>query len=165
MEDYKKKYEAVLKRAKDKLESAKVFEYKDKQIAHDIKTTIFDVLPELEEKNYENIKKALKKLVNASSANSFFIYGIEKQDVIDWLSELKTPQGQQEEIERAYKNSDEVQYKQGYVKALKDCAKEFGDKYNDALDTNDKFNIYRPTISYNDTLSILEKLEDEINKK
>ena len=165
MEDYKKKYEAVLKRAKDKLESAKVFEYKDKQIAYDIKTTIFDVLPELEENKYENIKKALKKFVNASSGHSFFIYGIEKQDVLDWLSNLKSPQEQEEEIERAYKNSDEVQYKQGYVKALKDCAKEFGDKYNDAFEANHKNHIYKPTISYNDTLSILEKLEEEINKK
>ena len=160
MEDYKKKYEDMFVRLNNLIDTAKGEGFP--AIVKEIEA----VFPELQEIKFNNIKKVLQKLVDgATDAFLFLDHDIHKQDVLDWLSELKTPQEQQEEIERAYKNSDEVQYKQGYVKALKDCAKEFGDKYNDAFEANHKNHIYKPTISYNDTLSILEKLEEEINKK
>ena len=160
MEDYKKKYEDMFVRLNNLIDTAKGEGFP--AIVKEIEA----VFPELQEIKFNKIKKVLQKLVDgATDAFLFLDHDIHKQDVLDWLSELKTPQEQQEEIERAYKNSDEVQYKQGYVKALKDCAKEFGDKYNDAFEANHKNHIYKPTISYNDTLSILEKLEDEINEK
>lgn len=160
MEDYKKKYEDMFVRLNNLIDTAKGEGFP--AIVKEIEA----VFPELQEIKFNKIKKVLQKLVDgATDAFLFLDHDIHKQDVLDWLSELKTPQEQQEEIERAYKNSDEVQYKQGYVKALKDCAKEFGDKYNDAFEANHKNHIYKPTISYNDTLSILEKLEEEINKK
>lgn len=45
--DYEQKYKESLERAKEQLEGAKVFDYDNEQIAHDIRTTVYSIFPEL----------------------------------------------------------------------------------------------------------------------
>ena len=41
-----KRYDEAIARAKEQLEGAKVFDYKEEQIAHDIRTTTYAIFPE-----------------------------------------------------------------------------------------------------------------------
>ena len=160
MEDYKKKYEDMFVRLNNLIDTAKGEGFP--AIVKEIEA----VFPELQEIKFNKIKKVLQKLVDgATDAFLFLDHDIHKQDVLDWLSELKTPQEQEEEIERAYKNSDEVQYKQGYVKALKDCAKVFKELEEVHSHVFTKGWGVKRSFSHGDIKSILRKLEDEINKK
>lgn len=47
MDTYEQKYKDALEVAKEQLEGAKVFDYKEEQIAHDIRTTTYAIFPEL----------------------------------------------------------------------------------------------------------------------
>ena len=57
--DYEKEYKDAIKRAKEQLEEAKVFDYKEGQIAHNIRTTTYAIFPELAESENEKIRKEI----------------------------------------------------------------------------------------------------------
>ena len=88
--DYEKKYKEALERAKDKLEEAKVFDYDDKQIAHDIRCTINDIFPELteseDEKIIHRIKLAVKDYWSEEPLQEILTW-LEKQKPVEWNDE------------------------------------------------------------------------------
>ena len=57
--NYEQKYNEALERAKGQLEGAKVFDYNNLQIAHDIRSTVYNIFPQLKETKDERIKKAI----------------------------------------------------------------------------------------------------------
>ena len=87
--DYKEKYEQSLARAKEQLDGAKVFDYDNEQIAHDIKTTVYNIFPELKESESKG-KRIRKKLIElfhdiVSNDEIFSDYGLDKTEVLAWL--------------------------------------------------------------------------------
>ena len=75
IEEKAKAYDEALERAKEQLEGAKVFDYEEEQIAHDIRTTAYAIFPELKEPEDE---KAMEDLLNF--LKSPFI----KDNICDW---------------------------------------------------------------------------------
>ena len=57
--NYEQKYKEALARAKEQLDGVTVFDYDNEQIAHDIRTTVCNIFPELKESEDERIKKAI----------------------------------------------------------------------------------------------------------
>lgn len=68
--DYEKKYKEALSRAKEQLEGAKVFDYKEEQIAHDIRETIHAIFPLLKESEDERIRKAIMDFIDTNTIDS-----------------------------------------------------------------------------------------------
>ncbi len=94
MEDYKKKYEDALERAR-------------RMCAMPIdKATMEYVFPELKD-NDERIRKAIIAHMHIVKS----VNGVDVSDILAWLEKVKNFDKQ---LEEAYKNSDEVQYKRGY---------------------------------------------------
>lgn len=95
MEDYKKKYEDALERA-------------SRMCAMPIdKATMEYVFPELKEDNDERIRKAIIAHMHIVKS----VNGVDVSEILAWLEKVKDFDKQ---LEEAYKNSDEVQYKRGY---------------------------------------------------
>lgn len=59
IEEKAKAYDESLERAKEQLNGAKVFDYDNEQIAHDIRTTVYSIFPELKESEDERIRQKL----------------------------------------------------------------------------------------------------------
>lgn len=97
MDTYEKKYKEALERAKEQLEGAKVFDYKEGQIAHDIRTTTYAIFPELTVSEDEKIRKFLIKWIQDN-----YYHGtteIPTKTLIAWLEK----QGKEDSsIQQAY---------------------------------------------------------------
>lgn len=95
MEDYKKKYEDALERAR-------------RMCAMPIdKATMEYVFPELKEDNDERIRKAIIAHMHIVKS----VNGVDVSEILAWLEKVKDFDKQ---LENAYKTADEVQYKRGY---------------------------------------------------
>ena len=68
IEEKAKRYDKSFERAKQQLEGAKVFDYDNEQIAHDIRTTVCSIFPELKESEDERIRKELIDFVKSRLA-------------------------------------------------------------------------------------------------
>lgn len=79
------------------------------------KATMEYVFPELKESEDERIRARLIQLLDKVYANTNFITCEERERMIAYLEKLKDFDKQ---LEDAYKNSDEVQYKRGFEDAL-----------------------------------------------
>ena len=84
--NYEQKYKEALERAKKQLEDAKIFDYKEGQIAYDIRTTTYAIFPELRESEDERIRKEIISLVDESTALRN-VYDLRK--MIEWLEKQK----------------------------------------------------------------------------
>ena len=74
----------------------------------------------------ENVRKWLLNLVQSLPDKGLIFSSyddIEKAKVLAWL-EKQDPKKHEEELEKAYKTADEVQYKRGYEDAVKDMEKQ-----------------------------------------
>ena len=56
-EEKAERYDKSFERAKEQLNDAKVFDYDNEQIAHDIRTTVYNIFPELKESEDEQHRK------------------------------------------------------------------------------------------------------------
>jgi hypothetical protein len=66
--NYEQRYKESLARAKEQLDGAKAFDYDNEQVAHDIRTTVYNIFPELKESKSERIRKELIKFVKSHLA-------------------------------------------------------------------------------------------------
>lgn len=85
--DYEQKYKEALSRAKEQLDGAKVFDYDNKQTAHNIRTTVCNIFPELKESDDERISKEIERFLKQHNGWN--------KEWIDWLEK----QGEQKTIE------------------------------------------------------------------
>ena len=88
IEEKAKAYDESLERAKEQLNGAKVFDYDNEQIAHDIRTTVYNIFPELKESEDEKIRKALISAINnicAGDEGLVTFNGFSKEQVLAWL--------------------------------------------------------------------------------
>ena len=94
IEEKAKAYDEAIERAKKQLDEAKVFDYEDEQIAHDIRTTTYDIFPELKESEDERIRKKLIDYFKGFLEGNEDTYkvgggvtweGLDVKDVIAWL--------------------------------------------------------------------------------
>lgn len=101
MENYEKMHKEALGRAKEQLESAKVFDYKEKQIAHDIRETVYAIFPQLRPTEDEEIRKAIIAIISnyVDNSNTF------KPKMIAWLEKQAKQLRANEEIETPRKQS------------------------------------------------------------
>ena len=103
MEDYKKKYEDALERAR-------------RMCAMPIdKATMEYVFPELKD-NDERIRKAIIAHMHIVKS----VNGVDVSEILAWLEKVKDFDKQ---LEKAYKTADEVQYNRGYQDAMEEKAK------------------------------------------
>ena len=58
-EEKAERYDKSFERAKEQLNDAKVFDYDNEQIAHDIRTTVYNIFPELKESKDDRIRKEM----------------------------------------------------------------------------------------------------------
>jgi hypothetical protein len=114
--DYEKKY-------KEALELARVAAFNGHQ------SLMEGIFPELKESEDEKIRKGLINGFNECLKNSQYSNNAQKywhnikiEDIFAWL-EKQDPKKHEEELEKAYKTADEVQYKRGYEDAVKDTEK------------------------------------------
>ena len=85
MENYEKMHKEALARAKEQLESAKVFDYKEKQIAHDIRETVYAIFPQLRPTEDEEIRKAIIAIIGNYVDNSNTFNGVPlRYTVVVW---------------------------------------------------------------------------------
>ena len=85
---------------------------------------IEDIFPELREPEDEEVRNEIIKLVK-------YYYGatlgckhtVSRDKMLAWI-EKQDPKKHEEELEKAYKTADEVQYKRGYEDAVKDTEKQ-----------------------------------------
>ena len=92
----------ALERAKEQLETAKVFDYGNEQIAHDIRETVYAIFPQLKETEHEGIRKAL--------VNMFSFYNIQKVGNYTNGQILKWLEGQRERPRMGYPTGHEECY-------------------------------------------------------
>ena len=85
MDTYKEKYNEALERAKEQLETAKGFDYKEGQIAHDIRETVYAIFPLLKESEDEKTRKALISFLKSPFVNE----NITDEKVAPWLAWLE----------------------------------------------------------------------------
>lgn len=102
MEDYKTKYEIAIKKAKEELKVCGSLDC-------DAARQIFRFFPELKESEDEKIRKDIIKVFTGEIG---FTTKEEAKKYIAWL-EKQDLKKQEEELERAYKCADEVQYRNG----------------------------------------------------
>lgn len=115
MEDYEKKYKEALGRANAKIET-----YNHLGNASVVKS-ICEIFPELKESEDERIRKGIIEYLEQSQFGEEH-YQIDDDIVrnyIAWL-EKQDPKKHEEELERAYKCADEVQYRRGYEDAKRE---------------------------------------------
>ena len=86
MKNIEIEYLQARKRASEQLEAAKVFDYKEPQIAHDIRETVYAIFPGLREPEDERMRKELIKETKRSDVRLFetvtneeFVAFLEKQ--------------------------------------------------------------------------------------
>ena len=107
----------ALERAKEQLEAAKVFDYGNEQIAHDIRETVYAIFPQLKETEHEGIRKAL--------VNMFSFYNIQKvgnytnEQILKWL------EGQRERPRMGYPTGHEE--RDGHNQTASDLIVSVGD--------------------------------------
>ena len=114
MDTYEKKY----KEANDKVAA---------RFGTNVAKEIFTDIYESED---ENVRKWLLNLVQSLPDKGLIFSSyddIEKAKVLAWI-ERQDPKKHEEELEKAYKTADEVQYKRGYEDAVKDTEKQRGQK-------------------------------------
>ena len=115
--DYEKKYKEALERAKDCHVNKKFSELDDN--AQELCEYIF---PELKE-NDEVIRKELISLFQDCIDHKKHLYNVsDSRRWIAWL-EKQDPKKFEEELEKAYKFADEVQYRKGYEDAKREIEK------------------------------------------
>lgn len=128
--DYEKKYKEALERTRKLKENPQsVFnEYSPKE-----GDTICDyIFPELKESEDEKIRKEL--ITHCRNTRCVTEEGAERiAKWIDWF-EKQDPKKHEEEIEKAYKTADEVQYKRGYEDAVKEMEKQGEQKPDDKVE-------------------------------
>jgi len=108
--DYKQKYEQALERAKK--------EYKNHEAFKGFCEMLVYIFPELKESEDERIRKALIQYIKY---NVSVISGWRKEELIAWLEKQKD---YEDELEKAYKTADEVQYRRGYEAAKREFEKQ-----------------------------------------
>ena len=85
-----------------------------------------EIFADLYESEDENIRNWLLNLVQSLPDKGLIFSSyddIEKAKVLAWL-EKQDPKKHEEELEKAYKTADEVQYKRGYEDGVKDTEKQ-----------------------------------------
>ena len=88
--DNEKRYKEAIERAKESLETAKTFDYKDEQIAHDIRETVYSIFPELKESEDERIRKVLIELVKCNERSGYtLLNNISTSSMLAWLEKQK----------------------------------------------------------------------------
>ena len=108
--DYEKKYK----------------EANDKIVARFGTNVAKEIFADLYESEDENVRKWLLNLVQSLPDKGLIFSSyddIEKEKVLAWI-ERQDPKKHEEELEKAYKTADEVQYKRGYEDAVKDTEKQ-----------------------------------------
>lgn len=110
MEDYKKKYE-------DALNAARKFK-NDCPSLWDTESNPFKgVFEELEDSNDDNIRKHLLNWFKDCKWDAVDNGTLKRNDIIAWLEKHKYTE---EDLDKAYKCADEVQYRRGYEDAKKE---------------------------------------------
>ncbi len=110
--DYKKKYEEALGRAK---------KYYNRELYAECNGSLVeDIFPELKESEDERVRKWLIEAMKYLSEESTFFYKVSKDEVLAWLENVYT----KDDINRAYKCADEVQYRMGYEAAKQELEKQ-----------------------------------------
>lgn len=101
-------------------------EANDKVVARFGTNVAKEIFTDLYEPDDENVRKWLLNLVQSLPDKGLIFSSyddIEKAKVLAWL-EKQDPKKHEEELEKAYKTADEVQYKRGYEDAVKDMEKQ-----------------------------------------
>lgn len=101
-------------------------EANDKVVARFGTNVAKEIFADLYESEDENVRKWLLNLVQSLPDKGLIFSSyddIEKEKVLAWL-EKQDPKKHEEELEKAYKTADEVQYKRGYEDAVKDTEKQ-----------------------------------------
>ena len=110
MEDYKTKYEIAINQAKEELKACG-------DLNCDAARQIFRFFPELKESGDEKIRKMLVEQMerwHKCAIENNVVQDIkDSADAIAWL-EKQDPKKHEEELEKAYKTADEVQYRKGF---------------------------------------------------
>lgn len=136
--NYEQKYKEALARAKEQLDGAKVFDYDNEQVAHNIRTTVYNIFTELKESEDERIRKALISVLESDFENVTTIHGISVGNIIAWL-EKQGEQNPDKIVEKAKTEKQRVLLTETYgtanidwdcrslddVKALLSCGLEF----------------------------------------
>ena len=100
--NYEQKYKEALDRAKGQLEGAKVFDYNNEQIAHDIRSTVYNIFSELKESEDERIRKEIIELLK-NYASMHYITKEQYKERMDWLEK----QGEQKP---SWSEEDEISF-------------------------------------------------------
>lgn len=100
-ESYEKMHKEALGRAKEQLESAKVFDYKEKQIAHDIRETVYAIFPQLRITEDEEIRRSIIRVLRNYVDDSDNL----KPKMIAWVEKRAKQLRTSEEIETPRKQS------------------------------------------------------------
>lgn len=122
--DYKLLYEQALERAK------KLKETCDSTAVIGWCEYIF---PQLKVSEDEKIRKALISGVKQDMSSFQTIYGIDLKKVLSWLEKRGEKKYTEEELQKAYKTADEVQYRRGYEDAKRELEMQ-GEKKSDICD-------------------------------
>ena len=115
--DYKKLYEQAFEKIKDLYDN-----YDEISCLVDMKQEFEKAFPQLKESDDERIRKKIVELVKKHAVNA------ERCQMEDWL-EKQDPKKHEEELDKAYKCADEVQYRKGYEDAKRELEKQ-GEKYS-----------------------------------
>ena len=126
--DYKQKYEQAMLRMNKWVEGSEIID--PKEVAE-------FVFPELKESEDERIKEDLIQWINEFP--DVIWRGHNTKDVIAWL-EKQDPKKHEEELEKAYKTADEVQYRRGYEAAKREFEKQGEQKSNWSEEDEQTFN-------------------------
>ncbi len=108
--DYEKKYKEALERAKEQLESARAFDYKEGQIAHDIRTVTYAIFPELKESEDEKIKNELAHYFTKGK-EYLSLCSFSKEEILAWLEKQDA--------------DPNMEYWRGYREGMKDILDEY----------------------------------------
>ena len=108
MEDYKKKYEQSLEKVKAYDNALNWMRSVYPTMTDALKEDAEHYFPELKESEDERIRKALIQYIKY---NVSVISGWRKEELIAWLEKQKD---HEDELEKAYKTADEVQYRKGF---------------------------------------------------
>jgi len=146
--DYKEKYEDALNRAKIINPGTADYEVAVK------------IFPELKESEDEKIRKELIKLMKQMSNTIVENYTtIEISTFVSWLEKQKD---HEDELEKAYKTADEVQYRRGYEAAKREFEKQGEQK----SEINDNILLRFAFYQYDDdTLYLSSVFVEECSRK
>ena len=125
MEDYKKLYEDAVNKIKSIIADKKKQGLTNCLFEGDLN----EIFPQLMESENEIIRKEIidfiKAIINKSAISS-----AKEEKWIAWL-EKQDPKKHEEELEKAYKCADEVQYKKGYEDAKREFEEQGERKWSD----------------------------------